>query len=120
MSKSCHRRVQAFILPLYEQHLIEAGFEEDDIDELIGPLRATVTYVENGKLACMLCDPWPRYCPDYDRGKEHCDCDHPCDFEDDSYKPKRTFNSLRDFWNHLFKDHNNHKLRPMDWFNKKW
>jgi hypothetical protein len=120
MSKSGFRRVQAFIPPLYAQRLRAGGFPNDDIRYLCGSLRATASFIDNGRLACMVCDPWPSYCPYYDTAKNHCKCKHPCDFEDDSYKPKKTFDGLEAFWEHLIDDHDNMEPRPIAWFKESW
>ena len=97
------RRVQAFIESLYRDRLKTHGYSKQAIEQLTGKFRRSMTLLDNGKLACLLCDPWAPYCPDYDRGLGiNCQCQVNCDLKTD-YCPRHIFDTFQAINDH-FKD----------------
>ena len=97
------RRVQAFIKPLYYEKLKMYGYTD-----WVTKFYTVATLLDNGKLSCLLCDPWHKYCPDYDRGYDVCAFTYICDF-DTEYKPKTIYDTYTDFHKHFvtcYKDNN--------------
>jgi hypothetical protein len=84
------RRVQMFLRSSYAARLRGAGLSENQIDLALDHREeCAFMYPE---FACLLCEPWPPYCPDYDKG--NCRCQTPCDSDPRAYRPSRTFKTI--------------------------
>lgn len=118
MSTSGFRRVQAFIVPAYMDRLTKDGYDDNQVELLSGKYRASISYMGHYSFTCMLCDPWPGYCPDYDKGWDTCSCEYLCDFADYSYTPRKLFD-LAGILKHVWVEHTGHE-RPESWFTEAW
>jgi len=111
------RRVQAFILPLYISRLAHFGYSTEDIELLASKYLHEVTLLDNGELACLICNPWSPFCPDFDRGYEECECEVACDFQT-KYRPTKVFQSLQAFVDHRKSKHA--KVKELTLFDGNW
>lgn len=106
------RRVQAFIKPVYYEKLKSFGYIAQTIEQLMTKFWTVATILDNGKMACLICHPWHKYCPDYDQGYDVCDCKQACDFNTE-YLPQTIFDTYNDFHKHFMECHNDTEI-PKD------
>ena len=111
-----HRRVQAFMMPLYVNKLTKFGYSKGDRKLLCTNYIGLATLLDDGHIACMLCDPWPKYCPYYDSARDKCECvEGTCDWKT-PYIPKITHDDLASFVKHFNANHGNEPPRDQNCF----
>ncbi len=117
------RRIQAFVPQVYHNRLEAFGYTPTQIHTLTHEYVSTASLLDDGTLVCMLCDPWPKYCPDYDRARIPCTCTSECDLKT-PYIPSHTFGltdgGFKAFERHLRQTHPNVKLNDRSWFKNFW
>ena len=111
-----YRRVQAFI-PISYQDRLQKYYCDKDID-ILNKYIASATLLDDGTLACLICDPWPKYCPDYDKGIDPCQCIN-CDVKI-AYEPLNVFKSVDAYDSHYKDMHHAPIMRTINWFTIFW
>lgn len=101
------------MMPLYVDRLMHFGYRKSDRKLLCTEYIGFATVLDDGRIACMVCDTWPKYCPDYDKECIECGCHmDDCDWKK-PYIPKVTYGNLTSFVEHFKTNHENES--PRDW-----